>query len=121
MKHVTCATLFVLILSTGAWASNISFSTFVNGSSIGSVEGGNASTIAFTYAGDEFVGSTYFNNQLYSTNLSGGGVAKFGAPLPESSGSVAEVVVGASLGQAGFGTGDIYVGSGADGILSLHE
>ena len=35
----------------------------------------------------------------------------------QSSGSVGELVVGASLGQAGFATGDIYAGSGADGDI----
>jgi hypothetical protein len=118
MKNTLYATVLTTVVSIGvAHADSINFSTFVTGSSIGAVEGGNTSTIAFTYAGNEFVGSTYFNNQLYSTNLSGGGVTTFGAPLPESSGSVGEVVVGASLGQAGFAAGDIYVGSEADGKI----
>ncbi|MFN7996777.1 MAG: PEP-CTERM sorting domain-containing protein [Bryobacteraceae bacterium] len=98
-------------------ADTIGFSTFVSGSGIAAVEGGNASTIAFTFAGSEFVGSVYLgpnNNQLYSTDLSGGNLQKFGAPIPGASG---EVVVGASLGQAGFASGDIYTGSQANGQI----
>jgi hypothetical protein len=117
MKNPVYTMALMSTIAGGLCAADINFSTFVNGSSIGAVEGGDTSTIAFTYAGNEFVGSTYFNNQLYSANLSGGNVAKFGMPLPESSGSVGEVVVGASLGNAGFAAGDIYVGSEADGKI----
>jgi hypothetical protein len=59
------------------------------------------------------VGSVYFgtdNNQLYSTNLSGGNVTKFGQLIPGFSG---EVVVGSGLGQGGFSTGAIYAGNGS--------
>lgn len=104
-------------VSVGARADTISFSTFVTASDISAAEGGNHSTIAFNYAGNDFVGSVYFSNQLYSTNLTGGNVTPFGSPLPESSGSVGEVVVGAGLGQAGFAKGDIYAGSEADGNI----
>ena len=102
--------------SVGASGASIDFSTFVSTTSINAVEGEN-STIAYTFSGDEFVGSVYFDNQLYSTNTNGTGVAKFGAPLPQSSGSVGEVVTGASLGQGGFPTGDIYAGSQAGGQI----
>jgi hypothetical protein len=81
------------------------FSTFVSGPSIAAVEGQNA-TIAFNYAGNEFVGSVYpgiNNDQRYSTNLTGGNVQQFGAPIPN--GFAGEVVVAASLGQAGFAAG----------------
>ena len=44
--------------------------------------------IAITYAGNKFVGSTYFDDQLYSTDLNGGSVAAFGTALPENAGSV---------------------------------
>lgn len=113
--------LLALPATVQATAQNFDFSTFVSGSSIASAEAGSIedygsnSTIAFTYAGDEFVGSVYYDNQLYSTNLSGGAVTKFGAVLPDSSSSVGEVVVGASLGQAGFATGNLFVGSQANG------
>lgn len=94
---------------TGAQAA-VTFSTFVSGSDIAAVEGGQTNTIAFNYAGNKFVGSVYFganNLQLFSTDLTGHNVQPFGSPLPSGGG---EVVVGASLGKAGFGTGDIYAG-----------
>jgi hypothetical protein len=93
-------------LATSAQAT-VTFSTFVPGASIAGVVGQN-NTIAFTYAGNKFVGSVYTgasNLQLFSTDLNGGNVQLFGSPLPSGGG---EVVVGASLGQAGFGKGDIY-------------
>ncbi|HTA69002.1 MAG TPA: hypothetical protein VK776_12020 [Bryobacteraceae bacterium] len=116
-KNLLCAAALLSAVSIGARAASIDFSTFVTSSSIGAVEGGNTSTIAYNYAGNKFVGSVYFNNQLYQTSLTGGSVATFGAPLPESSSSVGEVVVAASLGQAGFASGDVYAGSGADGKI----
>lgn len=98
-------------------AASIDFTTFVPSSSISAAEGGNNATIAFNFAGNQFVGSVYFgadNNQLYSTNLTGGSVTQFGSPIPAASG---EVVVGASLGNAGFPVGDIYAGSEANGQI----
>jgi hypothetical protein len=98
-------------------AGPITFSTFVSGSDIAAVEAGQTNTIAFTYAGNKFVGSVYFgpnNAQLYSTNLSGGGVALFSTPIPLVSG---EVVLGASLGLGGFPKGDIYAGSQTNGQI----
>src|SRR5450631_2403730 len=94
--------IFAAIMSCSvvALAQAISFSTFVPGASIAAQEGGNNSTIAFTYAGNKFVGSVYLganNNQLYSTNLTGGNVQPFGTPVPGGAGG--ELVVGASLGQ----------------------
>src|ERR1700686_2215199 len=109
--------VLLLAISSSARADNVSFSTFVDGPAIKAVEGSN-STIAFNYNGTNFVGTVYFDNQLYSTDLNGGSVAKFGTPLGtgtsagiQPSGSVGEVVIGASLGQGGFGVGDIYAGS----------
>jgi hypothetical protein len=121
-KYLPCIAVGLLAFSPAVHATTdtLSFSTFVSGSSIATAEAGSVedfgsnSTIAFTYAGNEFVGSVYFDNQLYTTSLSGGSVTKFGSPLLESSASVGEVVVGASLGQAGFPSGNIFVGSGAD-------
>ena len=106
---IFAAAVFALV-SINAKADPLAFTTFVSSSDINAVEGQN-NTIAFTYAGNKFVGSVYFggsNNQLYSTNLSGTGVAKFGTPIPGAGG---EVVLAASLGQAGFAKGDIYAGS----------
>ena len=99
-------------LSAGPANAVITFAPFVNSGDINAVEG-QTNTIGFTYAGNKYVGSVYFggnNLQLYSTDLSGGSVAKFGSPLPTGGG---EVVLAGSLGKGGFGTGDIYA-SGAD-------
>lgn len=105
--------LLVLVVGISASAGTVTFTTFVNGSDISAAEGGNHSTIAFNYAGNKFVGSVYFNNQLFQADLNGGSVQAFGNPLPVASAAVGEVVVGASLGQAGFAKGDIFAGSGA--------
>ena len=81
------------------------------------VEGQNQ-TIAFNYTGTGFVGSVYFgpdNNQLYSTNLSGTGVAPYGQAISGYSG---EVVVGVGLGQAGFAKGAVYAGNGQGNQIS---
>jgi hypothetical protein len=94
----------------------ITFNTFVSSTDINTTLANNA-TIGFAYAGDKFVGSVYFgtnNNQLYSTDLSGGSVAKFGAPISGFSG---EIYVGASLGTGGYGPRDIYAGSEAGGSI----
>lgn len=117
MWAILVVTTICLALPMGVLASSVSFSTFVQQSAIAGAEGGNNSTIAFTYAGTMFVGSVYFgpdNNQLYSTNLSGGNVTQFGSPIPNASG---EVVVGAGLGQGGFTAGAVYAGSQANGQI----
>ena len=103
----------LLAAATTSAHATVNFSTFVNGSDIAAAEGGNQSTIAFNYTGTGFVGSVYFgpnNNQLYSTNLSGGNVQQYGQPIPGFSG---EVVVGVGLGQAGFAKGAVYAGNGS--------
>ena len=114
ITRFTLAAMAAAILTpVSSFATTVSFSTFVSSSSINSVEGQN-NTIAYNFAGNEFVGSVYFgsnNLQLYSTNLTGGNVQKFGSPIPN--GFSGEVVVGASLGQAGFPSGDIYAGAGS--------
>jgi hypothetical protein len=126
MKQPTISTMVlglgvgVAVLWNPAQATSISFSTFVDGASIAAAEGGNESTIALNYTGSSFVGSVYFgpdNNQLYSTNLSGGNVAEFGQPLPISFSG--EVVVGAGLGQAGFARGAVYAGNGSGNQIYL--
>jgi len=94
--------------------ASLTFGTFVSSSDLSAALGNNA-TIGFAYAGDKFVGSVYYgtnNDQLYSTNLSGGGVAKFGAPIAGFSG---EVYVTASLGLGGYGPRDVFAGSQANG------
>lgn len=73
--------------------------------------------IGFAYAGDKFVGSNYFDNQLYQTALNGTGVSAFGAPLPIGSGSIGEVYVTSSLGLGGFGSRDVFAGSQASGTV----
>ena len=112
--------MLFLALSVSAHAQpNINFRTFVSSSSIANVEGGNSATIAFNFAGNKFVGSVWSgtdNNQLYSTDLTGGTVTAFGQPIP---GVYGEVVVGAALGvnQGGWNPGDIYAGSEANGQI----
>jgi len=97
-------------------AQAISFSTFVSGTDLNSVLS-NTATIGFAYAGDKFVGSVYFgtnNNQLYSTDLNGGSVQKFGTPIVGFSG---EIYVSSSLGLGGYGPRDIFAGSEALGSV----
>lgn len=117
MKLKLMATaVLVFVLPVCTTAASISFSTFVSGADLNTVEG-QTNTIGFTYAGNKFVGSVYFganNAQLYSTNLTGGSVQKFGDPIPGASG---EVVLGASLGQGGFAKGDIFAASEAGGQI----
>lgn len=99
-----------------AHAAPLSFGEFVTTSSLNTTLGNNA-TIGFAYAGDKFVGSVYFgtnNNQLYSTDLTGGNVQKFGAPIAGFSG---EIYVNASLGLGGFGPRDVFAGSEAGGTV----
>ena len=102
------------LLSLAAWAApahaGLLFSDFVTTSDLDAALGQNA-TIGFAYAGDKFVGSVYFgtnNNQLYSTNLTGGNVQPFGAAIP---GFTGEIYVSASLGLGGYGSRDIFAGS----------
>lgn len=112
-KHLLIASAVFAGLSVSASADILSFSSFVSGSSINAVEGQN-STIAYTYAGNKFVGSVYIgvnNLQLYSTDLTGGNVQKFGTAM--SNGFSGEVVVGSSLALGGFTNGDVFAGAGS--------
>lgn len=93
-------------------AQAITFSTFVTGASIQAAVGGHQ-TIGFAYAGDKFVGSDYFNTQLYQTDLTGGNVKKFGAPVAIFSSG--ETYVSSSLGIGGFGPRDVYAGAQGSG------
>jgi len=111
-----CGITLAVAAFSGQAVASIPFSTFVSGTDL-STTLGNQSTIGFAYAGDKFVGSVYFgtnNNQLYSTDLSGGSVQKFGAPIVGFSG---EIYVTASLGIGGFGPRDVFAGSEAQGSV----
>jgi hypothetical protein len=117
MKRLAIATALAVGATSGAAHATVNFSTFVSSSDINAVEGQNQ-TIAFNYTGTGFVGSVYFgpdNNQLYSTNLSGTGVAPYGQAISGYSG---EVVVGVGLGQAGFAKGAVYAGNGQGNQIS---
>ena len=116
MKRNLLALVVLCAVSIAANASPITFNTFVSGSDIAALEG-QQNTIAFTYAANKFVGSVYFgghNAQLYSTDLTGHNLQFFSTPIPTANG---EVVLGGSLGLGGFGVGDIYAGSQANGNL----
>jgi len=117
LSRSICGALLTLAIGIAPAHAALSFGDFVTSASISAVEGQNQ-TIGFAYAGNKFVGSVYFgtnNNQLYSTDLNGGGVAKFGAPITGFSG---EIYVTASLGLGGFGPNrDIYTGSQAGGAI----
>jgi hypothetical protein len=110
------AVLAVGLSQTGV-ANAIVFDTFVTGANLNSTLSNN-STIGFTYAGNKFVGSVYFgsnNNQLYQTDLNGGNVQKFGAPIPGAGG---EIYVSSSLGLGGFAKGDVFAAQG-NGIYRI--
>jgi hypothetical protein len=97
-------------------AAPLVFNPFVSAGSLSTLLSNNA-TIGYAYAGDKFVGSVYFgtnNNQLYSSNLTGTGLALFGAPIAGFSG---EIYVSASLGIGGYGPRDVFAGSEAAGTV----
>lgn len=109
MKNKLLAILSSFCLLWASTSLAVVFSTFVSNT------GG--SPIGFTYAGDKFVGSNYFNNQLYQTDLSGGNVQTFGAPIPIVSGSVGEIYVSSSLGLGSFGSREVFAGSQSFGDI----
>ena len=112
LAKITATFLAGLMLAAGLpspASATVTFSPFVSST------GG--SPIGFAYAGNKFVGSNYFNNQLYQTDLSGGAVGAFGTPLPIGSGSIGEVYVSSSLGLGGFGMRDVFAGSQALGTV----
>jgi hypothetical protein len=121
MKNTLAATTAIFLgLAAVNHSANatVNFTTFVTQGDILASEG-QSNVIAFNYTGSGFVGSVYFggdNNQLYSTNLSGGGVTKFGQLIPGFSG---EVVVGIGQGQAGFAKGAVYAGDGGGVIYQV--
>ncbi len=116
MSRFWLALALLCAVSVGASANTVTFSTFVSSSDIAALES-QTNTIAFTYAGNKFVGSVYFggsNAQLYSTDLTGHNLQFFSNPIPTANG---EVVLGASTGHGGFAAGDIYTGSEANGNI----
>ena len=105
----------------GANATALTFDTFVSSSSLTGATG-NDDAIGFAYAGNKFVGSIYFNNQLYQTDLNGQNAARFGTPLPISSGSAgASTDVSSSLGLGGFGSREVFAGSQNLGTVWLGD
>ena len=98
-----------LALAQSALAS-VTFNPFVTSAALSGAVGHN-DAIGFAYAGNKFVGSTYFNNQLYQTDLGGNNAQKFGAALPIASGSAGEIYVSSSLGLGGFASRSIFAGS----------
>lgn len=110
MKLTSLAAAMAVVVALGGSAPAITFNPFVTQADLAAGLSNN-STIGFAYAGNKFVGSVYFgpnNNQLYSTNLNGGGLALFGGPIPGFSG---EIYVSSSLGLGGFAGRDIFAGS----------
>ena len=65
--------------------------------------------IGFVYAGNKFVGSYYFSDQLYQVSTSGGVVTPFATGVANP--GFGENPLGSSLGLGGFPNRDIYVGS----------
>lgn len=108
MKNKLLLTLIgsIGLLWAGSALAQVAFTPFV-----GSTGG---SPIGFSYAGNKFVGSNYFNNQLYQTDLNGGNLQAFGAPIPFYAGT-GEIYVSSSLGLGGFGSRDVFAGSQFEG------
>lgn len=109
LRAVLACAAAMLLMTDVAVAAPLSFDTFVSTSNLSATLGNNA-TIGFAYAGNKFVGSVYFgpnNAQLYQTDLSGGNVQKFGAPIGGASG---EIYVSSSLGLGGFGSREVFAG-----------
>lgn len=115
MKKKLVTSLSVMGSLALLWTGNsfaVNFNTF-----IGSTGG---APIGFAYAGNKFVGSNYYDNQLYQTDLIGGSIQSFGSQLPISSNSIGEIYVSSSLGLGGFGSSgarDIFAGSEAAGNI----
>jgi hypothetical protein len=88
---------------------------FITTGQLNSIYSGNASPIGITFAGDEFVGSGGYasSNILYRTDLTGQNISVFGS-VPGASG---EVVLSASPDSSGYGSNDIFAGSGANGQI----
>lgn len=116
MKQNLVAVVGACCLFMVGSVSAIPFTPFVTSAELVGAVGG-ASAIGFSYAGNKFVGSVYFNNQLYQTDLAGDNAQKFGAALPISSGSAGEIYVSSSLGLGGFASRNIFAGSQSFGTV----
>lgn len=110
MKQKLVALAGLLCLALAESASAIPFTPFVTSAELNGAVG-NDDAIGFAFAGNKFVGSTYFNNQLYQTDLAGNNALKFGAPLPIASASAGEIYVSSSLGLGGFASRSVFAGS----------
>jgi hypothetical protein len=108
-----CAVALAAMVAQAHAAITFNPTPFVTQTQLNSIYSGNASPIGITFAGNEFVGTGGYSgsNLLYSTNLSGGSISVFGA-VPGASG---EVVLAASPNGSGYGSNDIFAGSGANG------
>lgn len=109
IKFAAAIGAICVALAGNSYAS-ITFNPFVTSAELNSAVGG-TSAIGFSFAGNKFVGSVYFNNQLYQTDLDGNAPQKFGSALPISSGSAGEIYVSSSLGLGGFASRSIFAGS----------
>jgi PEP-CTERM motif len=119
MKWVSTFAGVACAFFMGSASAALTFNSFVTaGELIGAV--GENDAIGFAYAGNKFVGSTYFNNQLYQTDLAGNAVQKFGAPLPIASGSAGEIYVSSSLGLGGFASRAVFIGSESTGTVWMY-
>lgn len=110
-KLLTIAASICFFCGSSTFAAPVVFNSFV-----GSTGG---SPIGFSYAGNKFVGSNYFNNQLYQTDLNGGNLQNFGAAIPFTAGT-GEIYVSSSLGLGGFGSNtsrEVFAGSQFEGSI----
>ena len=115
-KHWPLIAAALLVFPATVRATDIlGFTTFVAAPTINSASS-SGGTIAFTYAGIQFIGSTYHSDQLYSTPLGGGTATAFGTALPFAF-DPGEVVVGASLGNGGFANGAVFAASEYSGQI----
>lgn len=114
-KRIALVAATVAVLASPA-AQAFSVTPFVTSANLNGALGAD-DTIGFAYAGNKFVGSIYFNNQLYQTDLNGGNVQKFGAPLPIASGNAGEIYVSSSLGLGGFASRAVFAGSEGSGTV----
>jgi hypothetical protein len=120
MTQRFAAAIGVFCFGVALNASALTINPFVTaGELVGAV--GENDAIGFAFAGNKFVGSTYFNNQLYQTDLNGNNAQKFGAPLPISSGAAGEIYVSSSLGLGGFAARDIFAGSESQGTVFTYS
>jgi hypothetical protein len=114
-RFVLAASAVALAALVSQAHAQITFNTpaFVTTGQLQSIYSGNASPIGFTYAGNKFVGTGGYpnSNVLYQTNLSGQNIAVFGS-VPDANN---EVVLAASPDGSGYGSNDIFSGSGANG------